>query len=48
MRAIGLTEFGGPDVLRVVDLPAPAEIRIRVQAVAVNPADTALLETLLA
>jgi NADPH:quinone reductase len=43
MKAIGLTEFGGPEVLRVVDLPepepGPGEVRIRVQAVAVNPAD---------
>ena len=23
MKAIGLTEFGGPDVLHVVDLPTP-------------------------
>src|ERR1700759_846192 len=43
MKAIGLTEFGGPDVLRVVDLPTPepgpGELRIRVHAVAVNPTD---------
>lgn len=43
MRAIGVTEFGGPDVLRVVDKPARAagagEVRIRVAAAAVNPAD---------
>jgi NADPH:quinone reductase-like Zn-dependent oxidoreductase len=43
MKAIGLTEFGGPDVLHVVDLPTPepgpGEIRIRVHAVAVNPTD---------
>jgi NADPH2:quinone reductase len=43
MKAIGLTEFGGPEVLQVVDLPepepGPGEVRIRVQAVAVNPAD---------
>jgi NADPH:quinone reductase-like Zn-dependent oxidoreductase len=46
MRAIGLYEFGGPDVLRVVDLPephaGPGEIRVRVRAAAVNPADTLL------
>jgi NADPH:quinone reductase-like Zn-dependent oxidoreductase len=33
MKAIGLTEFGGPDVLKVVDLPepepGPGEVRIR-------------------
>ncbi|NUS29867.1 MAG: NADP-dependent oxidoreductase [Streptomyces sp.] len=44
MKAIGLTEFGGPDVLRVLDLPVPeagpGEIRLRVHAAAVNPVDT--------
>ncbi|WP_327314887.1 NADP-dependent oxidoreductase [Streptomyces sp. NBC_01235] len=44
MKAIGLTEFGGPDVLRVLDLPVPeagpGEIRIRVHAATVNPVDT--------
>jgi NADPH:quinone reductase len=43
MKAIGLSEFGGPEVLRVVDLPCPepgpGEVRIRVHAVAVNPTD---------
>jgi len=43
MKAIGLTQFGGPEVLRVVELPepqpGPGEVRIRVQAVAVNPTD---------
>jgi NADPH:quinone reductase-like Zn-dependent oxidoreductase len=38
--------FGGPDVLRLVDLPDPAagpgEICIRVTAAAVNPTDTVL------
>ncbi|MEW1724861.1 NADP-dependent oxidoreductase [Streptomyces sp. NPDC093109] len=46
MRAIGLTEFGGPEVLRVIELPepepGPGEIRIRVHAAAVNPTDTLL------
>jgi len=41
MKAIGLTEFGGPEVLQVVDLPTPepgsGEVRIRVHAVTVNP-----------
>lgn len=43
MKAIGLTRFGGPEVLHVVDLPVPepgpGEVRIRVHAVAVNPTD---------
>jgi NADPH:quinone reductase len=43
MKAIGLTEFGGPDVLQVVDLPTPepgpGEVRIGVHAVPVNPTD---------
>jgi NADPH:quinone reductase-like Zn-dependent oxidoreductase len=46
MRAIGLTEFGGPEVLHAIELPDPVprsgEIRIRVHAAAVNPADTLL------
>ena len=43
MRAIGLTEFGGPEALKVVELPDPEpgahEVRIRVHAVAVNTTD---------
>jgi NADPH:quinone reductase-like Zn-dependent oxidoreductase len=43
MKAIGLMEFGGPEVLKVVELPNPepgaGELRIRVHAVAVNPTD---------
>jgi NADPH:quinone reductase len=46
MRAVGFTEFGGPDVLRVIDLAdpqaGPGEVRIRVHAAAVNPTDTGL------
>ncbi|MFG2046499.1 NADP-dependent oxidoreductase [Micromonospora sp. NPDC048935] len=44
MRAVGLLRYGGPEVLRVVELPTPhagpGEVRIRVRAAAVNPADT--------
>ncbi len=44
MRAVGLTEFGGPEVLQVFDVaepvPGPGELRIRVHAAAVNPTDT--------
>jgi NADPH:quinone reductase-like Zn-dependent oxidoreductase len=39
VRAIVIERFGGPDVLRVVDLPVPqpgpGEVRVRVEAVAV-------------
>jgi len=46
MRAVGITEFGDPEVLRIVDLPdpqpGPGEVRIRVHAAAVNPTDTGL------
>ena len=43
MRAIAITKPGGPDVLALVDRPAPepsrGEVRIRVRATAVNRAD---------
>jgi NADPH:quinone reductase-like Zn-dependent oxidoreductase len=46
MRAIGVTEFGGPEALRELDLPdpvpGPGEVRVRVHAAAVNPTDTLL------
>ena len=46
MRAIGVTDFGGPEQLKVVDVPephaGPGEVRIRVHAAAVNPTDTGL------
>jgi len=42
-RAVGLTEFGGPEVLGVVErrVPelAPGDVRIRVHAATVNPTD---------
>ncbi len=44
MRAAGLIEFGGPEVLHLLNLPipvpAPGEIRVRVTAATVNPVDT--------
>jgi NADPH:quinone reductase len=43
MRAVGLFTHGGPDVLKVIDLPevhaGPGEVRIRVHAATVNPTD---------
>jgi NADPH2:quinone reductase len=39
-----MTEFGGPDTLRVLDLPEPhagaGQVRVRVHAATVNPTDT--------
>jgi len=44
MRAAGVTQFGGPEALQVVDVPdeplGPGQVRIRVQAATVNPTDT--------
>ena len=44
MRGVGFTCYGGPEVLDVVGLPDPepgdGQIRIRVAAATVNPADT--------
>ncbi len=46
MRAAGLTEYGDPGVLHIVELPDPepgrGELLIRVRAAAVNPTDTVL------
>ncbi len=46
MRAVGMTQFGGPEVLHIVELPdpeaGPGQVRIRVHGAAVNPADTLL------
>jgi NADPH:quinone reductase-like Zn-dependent oxidoreductase len=43
MRAIAVSEFGGPDALHEVELPepepGPGEVRIRVQTAGVNPGD---------
>lgn len=44
MRAIGQDEFGGPEVLKVVEVerpePGPAEVLVRVHAAGVNPTDS--------
>jgi hypothetical protein len=41
MKAVGVWEYGGPEALRVVELPdpepGPGEVLIRVQSAAVNP-----------
>jgi NADPH:quinone reductase-like Zn-dependent oxidoreductase len=43
MKAVGVTRFGGPEALEVVEVPephaGPDQVRIRVRAAAVNPAD---------
>ncbi len=47
MRAVGVTEFGGPEALHPVDVPeehaGPGQVRVRVTAAAVNPTDTHLV-----
>ncbi|MEJ2868180.1 NADP-dependent oxidoreductase [Actinomycetospora sp. OC33-EN08] len=44
MRAVGVTEFGGPEALHVVELPdpepGPGEVVLDVAAAAVSPTDT--------
>src|SRR6478735_11007074 len=44
MRAAGVTEFGGPEALHIVDVPdeplGPGQVRLRVAAATVNPTDT--------
>jgi len=44
MRAIVVREFGGPEVMKIEDLPQPSpgpgQVLIRVRAVGVNPVDT--------
>ncbi|TFV78391.1 NADP-dependent oxidoreductase [Blastococcus sp. CT_GayMR19] len=47
MRAVGVTEFSGPEALHVVDVPeeplGPGQVRLRVAAAAVSPTDTHLV-----
>src|SRR2546425_9284818 len=44
MKAILVREFGGPDVLRLEDVPdpkpGPSEVVVRIRAIGVNPVDT--------
>ncbi|GAA3764661.1 NADP-dependent oxidoreductase [Plantactinospora mayteni] len=46
MRAAGFTEYGGPEVLRILELPTPVpgpgQVRIRVKAAGVQPYDCAV------
>lgn len=48
MRAVGVTTFGGPQALTLLEVPqthaGPGEVRLRVAYAAVNPTDTALRE----
>ena len=52
MQVIGLSEYGGPEVLRPRDLPephaGPGQVRVRVRAAGVNPVDAMLRQGLLA
>ncbi|MFE5482141.1 NADP-dependent oxidoreductase [Streptomyces sp. NPDC056527] len=46
MRALVIDSFGGPEVLRIADVPAPTSpgpgrVRVRVEAATVNPVDLA-------
>jgi NADPH2:quinone reductase len=44
MKAIRVTEFGGPEVMRLEDVPdpspGPGDVALRVRAAGVNPVDT--------
>jgi NADPH2:quinone reductase len=46
MRSVAINEFGGPEVLEIIERPIPepgdGEVRIRVAAATVNPTDLAL------
>ncbi len=44
MKAVGFNQFGGPEVLKIIDVPeghaGPGQVRLRVHAATVNPTDT--------
>src|SRR5690349_8546532 len=46
MRAVLVRQFGGPDVMRVEEVPAPApgagQVLVRIRAAGINPVDTYL------
>lgn len=46
MKAVGLIEYGGPEVLHIIELKepqlGPGQVRIRVHAAAVSPVDTVI------
>ena len=46
MKAVGFTEFGGPEVLKTLELDDPhageGQVRVRVEAFDVTPANTYL------
>ena len=46
MKAIVVTEFGGPEVMRLVEVadptPGPGQVVVRVRAAGVNPVDAYL------
>jgi NADPH:quinone reductase-like Zn-dependent oxidoreductase len=51
MRAVVVRHYGGPEALEVIDVPVPepgrGQVRIRVEAAAVNPVDIATREGLM-
>ena len=46
MKVIGVVDYGGPEALRIFEIPEPhagaGQVRIRVRAATVNPTDTAV------
>jgi NADPH:quinone reductase len=51
MRAVVVRNYGGPEALEIIDVPVPepgrGQVRIRVEAAAVNPVDIATREGLM-